>query len=95
MNFSIQTLDDEHDIEQENLIDAPRNTHIISDIFDQPSSSTPTSPYYLSHARSDTNLIINLSTPLPNDTFNINNNAQTNKSFTQPKRSHSTRCSAS
>ncbi len=91
--FSIQPVGD--DQEQDKLIDETRNTNRQSNIFGQPAASTPTSPHYLSHARSDTNLIINISSPPQNKTSNDN----TNKSLLSTKRSHSmftaTKCSPS
>jgi hypothetical protein len=98
MNFLfIQTNDDEH--EQDHLIDDARNTKNTRVSWNQPKASTPTSPYYLSHARSDTNLIINLSSPSPNELSTTNNNNTTIKSLNETKRTHSmftsTKCSPS
>ncbi|CAF4418298.1 unnamed protein product, partial [Adineta steineri] len=41
---------DEEGNPEENLIDEARSVGNTSNITDQPTTSTPTSPYYLSHA---------------------------------------------
>ncbi|CAF1310553.1 unnamed protein product [Adineta steineri] len=85
---------DEEGNPEENLIDEARSVGNTSNITDQPTTSTPTSPYYLSHARSETNLIINIPCPPPHElSKNTSNNSK--KSLDQTKRSHSTKCSPS
>jgi len=92
----IQTINDEH--EEEHLIDETRNATSTTDIRNQPTTSTPTSPYYLSHARSDTNLVINIP-PTSQNEISKNNNNNIIKPLTETKRAHSmftaTKCSPS
>ncbi|CAF0795370.1 unnamed protein product [Adineta ricciae] len=87
-------IDDERNQDDENLIDSPRNATGAFDLFDHPAASTPISPQYLVHARSDNDLVLDLPCPPSNDlSLNIQN--ETVKSLTHTKRSHSTKCSAS
>jgi len=93
----IQPIDD--DQEDEHLIDEARNMNSTLDIWNHPVTSTPMSPNYISHARSDTNLIINIPSSPPNEILNDNNDNDTIKSMNEARRTRSmfttTKCSTS
>ncbi|CAF3899413.1 unnamed protein product [Rotaria sordida] len=73
------TKEDEHEQQQEHLINGIRHTNSTSDILNQTKTL-----YYSSHARSDTDLLINLSSSSQNGLFDNNSN-DTIKSINQTK----------
>ncbi|CAF1554789.1 unnamed protein product, partial [Rotaria sordida] len=73
------TTEDEYEQKQEHLIDGIRHTNSTSDILNQTKTL-----YYPSHARSDTDLLINLSSSSQNGLF-YNNSNDTIKSINQTK----------